>query len=109
MKHEFLVVSKSMFTADGMPIPCNDKSMLLSTLEEYVEYKLTPPLKPPVSAVESSYIIIDAYMAIVNKIQIEKSHNKISSVQDFADNFVKRVEAESAFCWCSTDTTSLCP
>ena len=34
-------------------------------------------------------------MAIVNKIQIEKSHNKISSVQDFADNFVKRVEAET--------------
>ena len=85
-----------MFTADGMPIPCNDKSMLLSTLEEYVEYKLTPPLKPPVSAVESSYIIIDAYMAIVTKIQIEKSHNKISSVQDFADNFVKRVEAETS-------------
>ena len=96
MKHEFLVVSKSMFTADGMPIPCNDKSMLLSTLEEYVEYKLTPPLKPQVSAVESSYIIIDAYMAIVNKIQIEKSHNKIRSVQDFADNFVKRVEAETS-------------
>ena len=62
MKHEFLVVSKSMFTADGMPILCNDKSMLFSTLEEYVEYKLTPPLKPPVSAVESSYIIIDAYI-----------------------------------------------
>ena len=41
-KHEFSVVSKSMFTTDGMPIPCNDKSMLLSTLEENVEYKLTP-------------------------------------------------------------------
>ena len=35
-------------------------------------------------------------MAIVNKIQIEKSHSKISSVQDFADNFVKRVEAETS-------------
>ena len=56
---------------------------------------MTPPLKPPVSAVESSYIIIDA-MAIVNKIQIEKSHNKISTVQDLATHFVKRVEAESA-------------
>ena len=38
-KHEFLDhVLKSMFTADGMPIPCNDKSMLLSTLEEHVKY-----------------------------------------------------------------------
>ena len=56
--------------------------MLLSTIEEHVqEYEFkTPPLKPPVSAVISSYIIIDA-MAIVNKIQIEKSHNKISNVQ----------------------------
>ena len=35
-------------------------------------------------------------MAIVNKIQIEKSHSKISSVQDLADNFVKRVEAETS-------------
>ena len=70
-----------MFTADGMPIPCNDKSMLLSTLEEHV------------SAAESSYIIIDD-RAIVNKIQ--KSHNKISTVQDFADHFVKRVEADSS-------------
>ena len=61
-----------MFTADGMPIPCNDKSMLLSTLEEHVEYKLTPPLEPPVSTVESSYILI-VDMAIVNK--IEESHN----------------------------------
>ena len=89
-----------MFTADGMPIPCNDKSMLLSTLEEHVEYKLTPPLKPTVSAVESSYIIIDA-MAIVNKIQIEKSHHKISTVQGFAAHFVCggrifRVQARSA-------------
>ena len=47
-KHELSVDSKSMFTTDGMPIPCNDKSMLLSTLEEHVEYKLTPPLKPPI-------------------------------------------------------------
>ena len=64
---------------------------LVHVLEEHVEYKLTPPLKPPVSAVESSYILIDD-MAIVNK--IEESHNKISTVQDFADHFVKRVEAE---------------
>ena len=49
-----------MFTADGMPIPCNDKSMLLSTLEEHV------------SAAESSYIIIDD-RAIVNKIQNSRS------------------------------------
>ena len=41
-KHKLSVVSKSMFTTDGMPILCNDKSMLLSTLEEHVEYKLTP-------------------------------------------------------------------
>ena len=84
--------------------------MLLSTIEEHVqEYEFkTPPLKPPVSAVISSYIIIDA-MAIVNKFQIKKSHNKISNVQQFVDHFVKQVESSSTFCWCSTDMTFLCP
>ena len=113
MKHEFLVVSKSMFTADGMPIPCNDKSMLLSTLEEYVEYKLTPPLKPPVSAVESSYIITDAYMAIVNKSRL-RSHTARSAPYKtlriiLLNEWRPKLQGSSAFGWCSTDTTSLCP
>jgi len=34
-------------------------------------------------------------MAIVNKISIELPQNKINTVQDFGDHFVKRVAGES--------------
>ena len=90
-RHEFTVVPRALCSADGMPHPCKDKYLLLSTLEEHVGYQVTPPAKPPAKA---SYIIIDA-MAIVNKISIELPQNKINTVQDFGDHFVKRVAGES--------------
>ena len=90
-RHEFTVVPRALCSADGMPHPCKDKYLLLSTLEEHVGYQVTPPAKPPAKA---SYIIIDA-MAIVNKISIELPQNKINTVQDFCDHFVKRVAGES--------------
>ena len=61
-KHEFYVVSKSMFSADGMSLHCTDKYMLLSSLEDHVEYERTPPSPPPIES--PSYFIIDAMETI---------------------------------------------
>ena len=66
-EYEFSVVPRSLFSADGQPLPCIDKAKLMHHIEEMAGVNVNPPR----DVQENSAIIIDG-MAVVN--QINKDH-----------------------------------
>ena len=69
-EYEFSVVPRSLFTPDGLPHTCNNKSQLIHLIEDYAEIT-DATLKPG----KGSAIIIDG-MAVVNQIVLDDNPNK---------------------------------
>jgi hypothetical protein len=85
--HEFSVVPRSMFSADGCLLLGSDKSTVLHQIEELVP-KTDEPL---VSDANNKVLIIDG-MVLVNQMIKTKD---IKTCQDFANKFIRNVEIAS--------------
>lgn len=66
--YEFSVVPKSLFSVDGKPLPCTDKSKLMHHIED-----LAPGTSTKIGSVQQNSVIIIDGMAVVNEITKDKT------------------------------------
>ena len=85
--YELTVSPKSLFSADGNPLPCLDKSQIMHEIEKLIDLSDNSRVESGVQKV----IIIDG-MALVNKINKGKS---MKTCKDFAEMFTKQLHKES--------------
>ena len=81
--YEFSVVPKSLFTSDGEPLPCTDKSKLLHEIENCTQGDTLRELHPPEERLMSEKTIVIDAMAVVNQL------NKGREMRTYAVSYIQ--------------------